>query len=417
MTVQFLPQVCILAMNGTGAREGDFGDLKMKEWTEYLHRFGALTDKNERGGINGSSFAHYGYPTIEEQDEAGLYPGSRFLTKYSGTNWCLNRFGHPGFAAGGSSGLPRSSYEMNVKITGDEIVIEFDRFTSIPDAVATTSSIGDHRIQLELVAISTTEAIFAVPKEQAGNDAAALKVKGKEMKISFSASEIHSYQVSSVHQCGGIFQPTSKRSNGLTVYSNKGGHDVFAHEQGWVLGKMGMSPKILYRCSYSGTTAFPPYQEEWICVDGSDPAPMIVHVDQSHFSPKFGRSQNPWQFLPGGVVRGCFQPDGRKRTIGQLGCGWTLAANDQVRLAREPMYNDNRNAPLTTAKEVDQERCPCESREKVGADCTFSGSIDEMEVHLRETHLWTIAIRTLHSWERRGGGSQRPQTRTLPRCK
>ena len=81
---QFLPQVAIGVMVGMGAKEGDYSDRTMKAWTQHLQKAGALTDKNEKGGISSQARAHYAFPTLEEQDEAGLYPRSRYSRSESG---------------------------------------------------------------------------------------------------------------------------------------------------------------------------------------------------------------------------------------------------------------------------------------------------------------------------------------------
>lgn len=65
-------------MVGRSKEGDDYGDLKMKAWTQHLHRVGALADKNEKGGVASSERAHYGYPTLEGSEAAGLYPGSRY---------------------------------------------------------------------------------------------------------------------------------------------------------------------------------------------------------------------------------------------------------------------------------------------------------------------------------------------------
>lgn len=115
-------------------------------------------------------------------------------------------------------------------------------------------------------------------------------------------------------------------------------------------------------------TASPPYQNEWICVDGNGPAPSMLHVDTHKFAPKLGRS------------------------LGTL-------SGDRLPPILIPDVN-----------EVRKETCPCESVQRDGTDCSFKGSIDEVETHLHEVHGWTIAHRTLHSWERRGG-TRRPTHR------
>lgn len=71
-------------MVGSGAKEGDYGDRTMKAWTQHLQKAGALADKNEKGGIVSSQLAHYGYPCLEESDEAGLHPRSRYSRVESG---------------------------------------------------------------------------------------------------------------------------------------------------------------------------------------------------------------------------------------------------------------------------------------------------------------------------------------------
>eukprot|EP00729_Bicosta_minor_P021701 gene21701-19707_t len=265
------------------SKEGDdYGDLKMKAWTQHLHRVGALADKNEKGGVASSERAHYGYPTLEGSEAAGLYPGSRYTNLES---QYLKNNGQPSagihteaseFYTASLTEKEQNSRASKFKkgtASPTEITVAFStRFSSIPDVVARISSEStnlDLNVELELVEVSTTCATFVKPAKLLAWEAAAAHDDAEKLNttesqkgclVSYSAAERGSYQIVGFGDCDGVYSPTSQFVNGLTVYTNEHNCHLVSSEEGWRIVRGRTDGEILRKIPASAGTAHPPYE-------------------------------------------------------------------------------------------------------------------------------------------------------------